>query len=168
MNTSDRALCTCCFVGHREICETKELKTQLRELLAQLIANKNADTFLFGSKSRFNSLCYDLVSELKEIHPHIKRVYVRAEFPIISDSYKAYLLEYYEDTYYPASIVGAGKAVYVKRNRIMIDNSQFCVFYCDEGYNPKGRESGTRIALAYAKKQNKTVYMFPRFCRGDH
>ena len=74
---------TCCFFGHRTINETEELKSKLIETIEKLIVEKQVDTFLFGSKSRFNSLCQETVTELKEKYPHIKRIYVRAEYPNI-------------------------------------------------------------------------------------
>ncbi|MBE6729369.1 MAG: hypothetical protein E7568_03950 [Ruminococcaceae bacterium] len=92
---------TCCFFGHRDINETEELKSKLVEIIENLIVNKRVDTFFFGSKSRFNSLCHETVTKIKEKYPHIKRVYVRAEYPYISERYKNYLLDSYEDTYYP-------------------------------------------------------------------
>lgn len=155
---------TCCFLGHREICETEELRTQLSQAIENLILYEKTDTFLFGSKSRFNTLCYELVTELKLKYPHIKRIYVRAEFPVIRDDYRKFLLQKYEDTYYPDKIIGAGKSVYIKRNIEMIDRSRVCFFYYDEAYAPKGRKSGTKIAFNYAKKQKKEIYTFPLLC----
>ena len=146
---------TCCFIGHRKIENTLELRTKLSETIERLIKDKNVDTFLFGSKSEFNSLCRELVTKIKEKYPHIKRVYVRAEYPDIDDDYRAYLLQYYEDTYYPDKIKSAGRAVYVERNFEMIKKSRFCIVYCDEDYNLTSRKSGTRIALDYALKQKK-------------
>ncbi len=119
----------CCFIGHREINVTDELKEKLRVVIECLIVDENIDTFLFGSKSQFDDLCYDIVTETKKKYPHIKRIFVRAEYPYIDESYKAYLLEIYEDTYFPKSVLGAGKASYVKRNCEMIDNSRFCIVY---------------------------------------
>ncbi|MGN0451919.1 MAG: hypothetical protein ACI4FN_07410 [Acutalibacteraceae bacterium] len=153
---------TCCFFGHREIEETLELRTKLYETIESLILNENVDTFLFGSKSQFNELCRDLVTEIKENYPHIKRVYVRAEYPYISDDYKNYLLENYEDTYYPNKTIGAGKATYVERNCEMINNSRFCIVYYDELHAPTKRKSGTKIALSYAVKRKKEIIKFPR------
>ena len=115
------------------------------------------DTFLFGSKSRFNDLCLEVVTEIKEKHPHIKRVYVRAEYPYISEHYKNYLLQKYEETYYPETIINSGKASYVERNYEIIDNSHFCIVYYDEQNLPATRKSGTKIALDYAIKQGKKV-----------
>lgn len=152
---------TCCFIGHRTLLVTEELCARLTAYIEELIEKYQVDTFLFGSKSRFDALCYTLVTSLKEKYPHIKRIYVRAEFPLIDDGYRKYLLAYYEDTYYPSSVLGSGKAVYIKRNQALIDRSNFCIFYCLNDYTPKGRKSGTKIALDYATKHNKSIYTFP-------
>lgn len=144
---------TCCFFGHRKINETDKLKSRLYEIIEKLIEEQNVDTFLFGSKSQFNDLCLELVTALKEKHPHVKRVYVRAEYPYINDDYKKYLLEKYEDTYYPKRALNSGRAVYVERNFEMIDKSRFCIVYYDEQIAPTNRKSGTKIALDYALKQ---------------
>ncbi len=110
---------TCCFFGHRKINESKELKSKLVEIIENLIGEKQVDTFLFGSKSQFNSLCQEIVTEIKEKYPHIKRVYVRAEYPYISEYYKNYLLVSYEDTYYPEKIMNLGRASYIERNYVI-------------------------------------------------
>lgn len=149
----------CCFFGHRTICESENLKNKLNETIERLITESKVDTFLFGSKSRFNDLCLETVTQIKEKYPHIKRIYVRAEFPDISDDYKAYLLKSYEDTYYPEHIIGAGKAVYVERNCEMIDHSHFCIVYYDKESVSATRKSGTEIALRYAEKHHKQIIL---------
>jgi len=150
---------TCCFIGHRAIFEDEQLKSQLCEIIEKLIVDENVDTFLFGSHSQFNTICIEIVTKIKEKYPHIKRVYVRAEYPYIDDNYKNYLLKSYEDTYYPEKIVGAGRAAYVERNYEMINKSHFCIFYYDEEIASIIRKSGTKIALEYAIKQRKKVIM---------
>ncbi|MBO5136205.1 MAG: hypothetical protein J6C17_02355 [Clostridia bacterium] len=165
----DIKLYTCCFFGHRKIKETDELKSKLYNEIETLITYKKVHTFLFGSKSQFDDLCYKIVTELKEKYQHIKRIYVRAEFPYIDDSYKNYLLESYEDTYYPSKMIDAGKAAYVERNYEMIDNSSYCICYYDENYMPPRRKnsrrdltdyqpkSGTGIAFDYARKKELNI-----------
>ena len=148
---------TCCFLGHRTIKETEELKERLYEIVERLIVEKSVDTFLFGSKSRFNSLCHETVTLIKEKYPHIKRVYVRAEYPNISEHYKNYLLESYEETYYPEKVLNSGRISYVKRNYVMIENSYYCIVYYDEQSTPTTRKSGTKIALDYAIKKCKRI-----------
>ena len=148
---------TACFFGHRKINETEELKSKLIEIIEKLIVYEKVDTFLFGSKSRFNSLCLELITEIKEKYPHIKRVYVRAEYPDINEQYINYLLESYEDTYYPEHIRSSGRAAYVERNYEMINKSQFCIVYYDEPNAPTTRKSGPKIALDYAVKKEKQI-----------
>ena len=148
---------TCCFIGHRTINETEELKTKLKETIEKLIVENSVDRFLFGSKSRFNSLCLELVTELKEKYPHIKRIYVRSMYPYIDEDYKNYLLEGYEETYYPEKITNSGKASYVERNYEMIDKSNFCIVYYDEQNAPTTRKSGTKVALDYAIRKKKVI-----------
>ena len=97
------------------------------------------------------------MTEIKEKYPHIKRVYVRAEYPYISEHYKNYLLESYEDTYYPEKIMNSGKAAYVERNYEMIDKSHFCIVYYDQQSVLTTRKSGTKIALDYAIKKCKNI-----------
>ena len=148
----------CCFIGHRKINETKEVRNQLLEIIENLITDEKIDTFLFGSKSRFNELCYETVTRLKEKYPYIKRIFVRAEYPYIGDDYKEYILESYEDTYYPKNIIGTGRLSYVKRNIEMINKSGFCVFYFDKGMLPTDRRSGTEVAF---NKRKKNIIQLP-------
>ena len=153
---------SCCIFGHREICETQELKQTLYETIEMLIVKEKVSVFIFGSKSQFNTLCHKVVTELKEKYKYIKRVYIRTEYPEIDEQYYAYLLENYEETYFPKKIIGATKALYVKRNYEMIDHSQFCIVYYDQKYSPTDRRSGTRIALKYAMKCKRKIYAFPK------
>ncbi len=150
-----------CFFGHREIIETEELKKRICETIERLIVDENVDTFLFGSQSRFDGLCLELVTKTKEKYPHIKRIYVRAEFPCIRDEYRFYLLKSYDDTYYPEKLIGSGRAAYVERNCEMINRSRFCIVYYDESYAPTKRKSGTKLALDYAIKRKREILIFP-------
>ena len=148
---------TCCVFGHRTVDVSEVLKEKIYEIAEKLVREKGIDTFLFGSGSRFDCLCLEAVTLLKEKYPHIKRIYVRAEFFCISDKYREYLLESYDDTYYPEEIKGAGKAVYVKRNQVLINNSIICLVYYNENYFPSTRKSGTRLAYDYAIKHKKEI-----------
>ena len=160
---------TACFFGHRKIDETDELRNNLQRVIEVLIINENVDTFLFGSKSEFDRLCMKTVTDLKETYPHIKRIYVRSSHQLIPDWYKGYLMEYYENTYYPENMANAGKASYVERNQEMINKSEFCVVYYDEKYlSPRRKnskrdlvdyqpKSGTAVAYKYAMSKKKQV-----------
>lgn len=158
---------SCSFFGHRDTPQTEELKQKIRETVERLIVEEGIDTFLFGSRSKFDDLCHIVVTELKEKHPHIKRVYVRSQYPYIDKLYKDYLLESYDDTILPNRVEKAGKASYVERNQEMINASDFCVFYYNPSYLPPKRKnskrdineyqpkSGTRLAWEYASHRRR-------------
>ena len=129
------------FIGHRKIAEKSILYSNLRDFILWLVDYKNADTFLFGSKSQFNDLCLQAATEVKKIRPNVKLIYVRAEYPHISEDYKNYLLNFYDDTYFPDKILNAGRAAYIERNYHMIDRANICIFY------------STRLPPLSAKKQ---------------
>lgn len=160
---------TCCFFGHRRIEITPDLQRKLYDVIEALIVADGICTFLFGSKSQFNDLCLETVSRLKEKHPYIRRIYVRAEFPVINDSYRSYLLQRYEDTYYPERMVRAGRSAYVERNREMIDKSNICVVYYRTDYLPMRQKnslrdqvdhqpkSGTKLAHDYAIRKGLKI-----------
>lgn len=160
---------TVAFWGHRTVKDKELVKRRVYQVVEDMILTHNAKRFLFGSKSKFDDLCYEVVTELKRNYPYIERIYVRAEFPYIDESYRNYLLESYEDTYYPAGMENAGKSAYVERNCEMIDKSDVCVIYYDENYLPPKRKnsrkdlfeyqpkSGTKIAYEHAVKKHKKI-----------
>ena len=64
----------CCFIGHRKIIETNELKQRLQKTIENLIKEKQVRTFIFGSRSEFDFLCHQIVSNLMSIYSTIERV----------------------------------------------------------------------------------------------
>ena len=157
------------FIGHRKIQNSELLTEQIKQTVLNLIDEKQVDTFLFGSRSDFNDLCLEVVTEIQKKRPNIKRVYVRAEYPYINKDYEDYLLGSYDATYIPENVIEAGKAAYVERNFHMIDKADLCIFYYNENYKPplkpatRGRitrdqpKSGTKVAYEYAIRQQKEI-----------
>ena len=158
-----------CFIGHKTIDKSDELISSLKETIIALLKN-GVTTFLFGSMSEFDSLAWEVVTELKKEYDYIKRIYVRSSYRYIEKHYENYLLKYYEETYFPTKIEKAGKYSYVERNYEMIDKSTYCVFYFNKNYvtslNSKSkrnlltnleRRSGTKIAYQYAVKAKKEI-----------
>ena len=142
----------CCVFGHRKIADKDTLKPKLEKTIENLIIHENVVTFLLGSKSEFDDLCREILCSLKEKYPHIERVYIRAEFPYITESYEKYLLESCDRTYFPESIINAGKAVYIERNREMIDNCDICLVYFKTSYLPPLRKHSKRDVFQYQPK----------------
>lgn len=159
---------TCCFIGHRKINQTDELKGRLRSAVCGLI-EQGVTTFLFGDHSDFDALCYEVVTELKGEHPKIQRIHFRTDYPGADDYTQQLLVSGYEDCTCPEGVAAAGKAAYIVRNQAMIQASDFCVFYYNGDYCPERRKeskhaltsyqpkSGTKRALDYARARNKVV-----------
>ena len=145
------------FLGHRKIENREIIRSITTAVIAKLIA-QGADTFLFGSRSEFDSLCHEIVSEFKRNNPQLKRVYVRAEYEFISDDYIAYLLERFESTFFPKEVSNAGRAAYVKRNQVMIDLCDLAVIYYDENVSPANSHSGTGAYRRLCSKKFKRFY----------
>lgn len=101
---------------------------------------------------------------------YIRRIYLRAEFPYIDESYTTYLLQSYDHAYYSERMINSGKESYVELNYEMIDNSSYCIIYYDENYMPPKRRnskrdvsdyqpsSGTKRAYNYTIKNNTAVF----------
>lgn len=160
---------SCCFFGHRKINETAELKERLIKTVKNLVVENSVNTFYFGSKSDFDSLCLKTISDLKIVYPHIKRIYVRTANADIDENYLNYLSQYYDATYFPEKLRNSGKCAYAERNREIIERSKFCVTYFNPNYAPPKRktangiiteyqpQSGTKIAYEYALKKKKEI-----------
>lgn len=157
----------CSFFGHRDTPQTEELKQKVRETVKRLIEEEGVDTFLFGSRSKFDELCHIVVTELKEKYPHIQRIayLCRHERGCLAGEGKdeqrrikgltgrdVYVREF-EDIKRSSRVNSAGRASYVERNYWMIDES-CCVAYFLRDIKKK---SGTQIAYLYAKKTGKTL-----------
>lgn len=158
----------CSFFGHRDTESTPELKTRLKGAIVKLIVEQGVQYFLFGSASKFDELCLQIVTDLKKQYPEIVRVYVRAKERYLTEERKKSLLEIYDDTIMPPDVENAGRASYIKRNQAMIDASTYCIFYYNSEYQPSRRKyskrdvceyqpkSGTALAFEYAlKKKDK-------------
>lgn len=156
------------FIGHRTIEKSEKLHERIKTTVLELLM-KGVDTFLFGSNSEFDAACLEAVSGMKATHPNIRRIYVRSSFCHISREYEKYLSEIYDETYFPSQIENSGSACYIKRNAIMIDEADVCVFYYDKNYtppvkrrkpshcSPKSAKSGTDLAYHYALSKHKTI-----------
>lgn len=173
----------CSFFGHRKIEKNNEIIEKLSKIVEDLIVNKNVRTFLFGTKSEFNTLCHSIVSRVKEKYTYIKRIgypcksetfflenekekFKKIYRELLNDDSEIYAVE---EIKHFKSIDAACKASYVERNFAMIDDSDFCVFYYNNSYKPKAKgnkrskmydyqpNSGTKIAYEYANKKHKAI-----------
>ena len=172
----------CCFIGHRTVKDGKKVQLRVRETIRFLVEERGVTRFLFGSRSRFDTICYDEVTALRKEYPQIKRIAFtcKSEYAckeeekeglerIASEVTKSEItLKAYEDAQRSPRLYEAGKASYVERNEDMINASDFCVFYYDDAYLPPLRKqskdgslyqpkSGTAVAYDYAIKKKKKI-----------
>ncbi len=157
-----------CFIGHRKINDTLQLRERLQSILLDLVKNGTTN-FIFGDHSAFDSLCYELVTELKEKYPEIKRINFRKDYEDTDDYTMQFLIKGYEESICPKGVGNAGRASYVVRNQAMVRESDVCIFYYDENYQPARRrtsrhdltdyqpKSGTALAYAYAESKKKRI-----------
>ncbi len=172
-----------CFIGHRKIENEEEISKLLFSVVSALIT-QGAETFLFGSRSEFNSISWEVITKLKNLFPNIKRISYNAphENPFTSkkerDIYeeiakkvikKELSFEVYDGTVPFKKNVKPNKNIYIMRNQEMIDASDICIFYYNKKYIPPRRKkskyalvdfqpkSGTAIAFAYAKQKKKKI-----------
>ena len=174
----------CSVFGHRKIEKTEQLVVKLDELLEMLIVEKGVTTFLFGSRSEFDSLCHEHVTLLQRKYPEIKRIMhtCRSEYACPKEekeereriaravTKREIIYQDYDGEVQSDRVYNAGRASYVERNQEMIDASDYCVFYYNPDYQPPRRKyskrsvgeyqpkSGTKIAFEYANcrlKNNK-------------
>lgn len=166
---------TCAFFGHRKIDVTEELKLNLLQTIDKLITEHQVVNFLFGSRSEFDSLCHLTVTQLKEKYPFLKRIAYtcksetctlesqREKWEKIYSSVlnKEIILLGVEEEYEHKTKYTAGKASYIERNRAMINNSDFCIFYYDKNYQLEKlynkSKSGTALSFVYAKQKKKSI-----------
>lgn len=173
---------TVCFIGHRTVLNAEAVRADLFETVSALIG-KGADTFLFGSRSDFDFLCWEVVTALKGQFPNLKRICYNAPHEISftsreeRESYEQFFSEMlhrkvhyadYEESINSLKSFTANKNAYIMRNQEMIENSDVCVFYYNKDYLPPKRKrdksflsiqpkSGTAIAFAYAEQKKKTI-----------
>lgn len=144
---------TCSCFGHTRVEITEELRTQTKIEIENAIAD-GVRTFLFGGKSDFDDLVYDLVSEIKSQQPElgIKRVFC---FPLINDLRKHprwFIKKEYEALECPEKSFDYWFTSLYYRNIAMIDRSDIVLFYAMER-----AESGAYKAYRYAVKKHKKI-----------
>ena len=165
----------CAIIGHRKIDITEELKSRLFDIICDMIENKGVRTFLFGSRSVFDTLCYDIVSYAKEQYGFIESVVYTCKHEAFIDNaskeelekvferlgIKDRILSFDREVEYRDKYV-AGKSAYIQRNYAMIDDCDYCLFYYDRKYQPKNNigkttNSGTALSYQYALKRGKII-----------
>lgn len=167
---------SCCIIGHRKIQDCAQVIAACENELCDLIENKGVSVFNFGAIGEFNDLCYKILTDLKIKYPQIKMVMysLNNEIAYTIEEMEEYLSKYnrknktftykcFDEIIYLENInEDKLKYAFVLRNKKLIDNSDYCMFYYRKNYilphiNGKSRNSGTKIAYEHAIKQKKKI-----------
>lgn len=176
-----RDINSCSVFGHRDAVLSSDEVEELKKVIEDLIVYRNVHIFLFGSRSNFDALCHKIVTELKVKYPFIiRKCYTCSSETCVLESEREYWEEIYSNVKKEkVTLLGmeeevehknkwkSGRASYVERNQAMIDDSNFCIFYYNENYEPQQKyskrniakisKSGTALAYNYAKQKKKIL-----------
>jgi len=86
----------CTFFGHRDCPES--VKPALREVLIDLIENRDVDTFYVGRQGAFDAIVLSLLRELARAYPHINYAVVLESYDRRDDNL------HYSETILPEGI----------------------------------------------------------------
>ena len=134
------------FFGHRDT--PPHIEIALRNLLIDLIENKDARCFYVGTHGNFDSMAKKVLKELCTRYPHIQYAVVLAYRPPL------YTLnqEEYEDILFPESIAQTPRRFAIsKRNEWMIQKADIIVTYVAHSMG------GAAFYKTMAQKKGKTI-----------
>lgn len=138
---------TCCFIGHRDA--DPAVFAHLIFAIDDMIVNNNVKMFYMGTNGKFDRMAYNIVRVLqreKEEYRDIKYNAVLAYLPTKNDS------PVYENTIYPEELETVPKRfAIVKRNKWMIDNSDYVICYVTNTF------SNAHKFVQYAQKKGKKI-----------
>lgn len=135
----------CTFFGHRECPDL--IKTQLREVLIDLVTNHGVDMFYVGNQGRFDAIVRGVLRELKKEYPQINYTVVLAYMPGKQAEY-----DDYSDTMLPEGIESVHPRYAISwRNNWMLQQSDYVVTYINRTWGGAVRYS------TKAKHQGKEV-----------
>ena len=144
---------TCSCFGHSDVDITNELKERTRAEIDRAIAD-GVRTFLFGGMSAFDDLCYDIVTEEKNVKTQldIKRVFCFALDKQLRKPPSWFVPKEYEAFECPTKDFNYWYTAIYYRNVAMIDQSDLILFCVEQREN-----SGAYKTYRYAVKKHKYV-----------
>ena len=137
---------TCTFFGHRNT-RSADVREPLKELLVDLIENRNVTEFYVGCEGGFDRAVRSVLKELKNKYPHIRYNAVLAYLPRNNDEYSDY-----SDTIYPEGLEKVPPRFAIsKRNEWMVNHSDMVITCIAHNFG------GAAKYADYAKRKNKEV-----------
>ncbi len=144
---------TCSCFGHTYVDITDDLISRTRKEIDRAIED-GVRIFLFGGRSDFDDLCYDLVTEKKNSDPrlNIQRVFCFSLDSQFRKPPRWYEKKEYESFECPTKRVNYWYTAIFFRNVAMIDQSDLILFCVEQREN-----SGAYKTYQYAVKTHKKI-----------
>jgi len=139
---------SCVFFGHRDWGWADE-KEKIKNSIVDLIENYQVVQFYSGGRGNFDSLCSQIVYELKKKYPQIKNTLVLSYITQKKEEYG--LPERYDDSVYFLEEKVPPRFAIIKTNEKVIDNSDFVIVAV------RKRWGGAYRAFEYARRKGKTI-----------
>lgn len=147
---------SCCFTGHRKLPDGQRVAIMERtETAVKKLLSGGINRFLLGGAVGYDTEVARLLFCLKNVHRGIKVVLIYP-FDGYTDRWNdaqkaeyAKLLPQYDKVIKASE--RSGREAYLLRNRMLVDNSAWCIAYCQK------QRSGTAYTVRYAKAQGMAV-----------
>ena len=134
------------FCGHSNFSFDNTVKEKLRELLLQEIRKNPACKFYLGGYGDFDSLCLNILKEIKADFPAIELLFIT---PYLNDNYSK--LEtaklYYDGIIYPPLENVPRRFCILKRNEWMVDEADLVIAFVKYSWG------GAAKTLEYVKRK---------------
>ena len=142
----------CTFAGHRDICATEKLISNLKEHIEILITKENVSEFLVGNYGGFDHISAKTVRELQKVYPHIKLILVIPYLTKVITKYKEQFYEKYDSILMADMPLSTPKNLrIIKSNQYMVDKSDFLICFINRGWG------GAAQTVDYAEKKGIKV-----------
>ena len=144
---------TCTFAGHRDV-YSGEVEAAVEDALRGLLEKDSEFCFYTGGMGRFDEMCARAVRKLRSqtAGKQIRLILVEPYMKQSINTEGEWLLGQFDDIIIPEELLGVHyKAAIEKRNRWMIDRSQYLIAYVRRSFG------GAVKAQAYAKRRGKTI-----------
>ena len=138
------------FCGHSNFSFDNTIKQKLKKLLLQEIRKNPACKFYLGGYGDFDSLCLNILKEIKADFPTIELLFIT---PYLNDNYSK--LEtaklYYDGIIYPPLENVPRRFCILKRNEWMVSKADLVIAYVSHTYG------GAYKTLQYARRKKKNI-----------
>ena len=133
--------------GHHDMVVNSDIEASLKNAIMDCI-NNNIYNFYIGGYRHFDLFCTQILYELKSKYPMIKTILVQSYLNKYNCT-KEFVKQYFDEILYPSLEKIIPKFAIVYRNKWMIDNSDYIIFYVKHSWG------GASKMQDYAIRHNK-------------